>query len=167
MKKSTICFLFIVFILFSVGMLLNNLQKIENLTNEIDSLQTENKMLKEVVDQYDSKKVVLTAYNSLKNQTDDTPFITASGSRTSVQTLALTQDLVSQYIQDNLPDTGISFGDTVHIIMVKTFIVEDIKHNRYLQGGDIWTENYADAMKFGIQNGYLIYKRKENQNEQN
>ena len=134
----------------------------KEMQSTIDSLQSANEVLKTVVDQYEAKKVVLTAYNSLKNQTDDTPFITASGSRTSFKTLALTQDLVTNYLSDDdsLID-GISFGDTVHIVIVKSFIVEDVKNKRYLQGGDIWTKNYADAMKFGVRDGYLIYKKKE------
>lgn len=102
--------------------------------------------------------LILTAYNSHKNQTDDDPHITASGSKTSYQTLGLSRDFISRY---NHPDCkGLNYGDTVTIVITKKIIVEDTMNPRYVDRGDAWSDSHKEARIFGIQKGLLI-KRKD------
>lgn len=129
------------------------LHNYKNILNQRDELLE--KYLQLV--QHDSKKIVLTAYNSYKWQTDDTPHITASGAKTSYQTLALSRDLIKAYNEHGIAN----YGDTVRIVLIKDFIVEDTMNKRYMNYGDIWTHVYEDAIKFGKQGAYIVFKRKD------
>ena len=82
--------------------------------------------------------VVATAYNSLPWQTDDTPFITASGTHTRHGVIAA--NFLSIGTRVRLPDV---YGDTI-------FVVEDRMNQKYYRGRvDIWMEEYHDAKVFG------------------
>lgn len=84
-----------------------------------------------------SLKVVVTAYNSEPGQTDSTPFITASGTRTRDGVVAANFLPIGAIVR--FPDI---YGD-------KEFIVEDRMNARYYYRADIWMEHKADAIKFG------------------
>ena len=84
-------------------------------------------------------KIVVTAYNSLEDQTDSTPFITAFGTRTRDGIVAT--NFLSRNTRVRFPEI---YGD-------KTFIVEDRMHERYYYHLDIWMEKRDDALKFGSQ----------------
>ena len=84
--------------------------------------------------------VPATAYNSLPWQTDDTPFITASGTTTRHGVIAANFLPIGTRIK--IPEV---YGDQV-------FIVEDRMNARYWHKIDIWMESYEDAINFGIQN---------------
>jgi len=88
--------------------------------------------------------VTLTAYSSTPEQTDTTPFITASGA-------AVGDGVIAANFLD--------FGTEVmfpEIFGEKIFVVKDRLHrrkNKSLQHPhwlDIWMENTADAKKFGL-----------------
>jgi len=81
--------------------------------------------------------ISVTAYNSLPGQTDDTPFITASGTRTRDGVLAANFLPIGTVVR--FPE---QFGD-------KEFILEDRMNARYYYKADIWMENYEDAKNFG------------------
>ncbi len=81
--------------------------------------------------------VMVTAYNSLPEQTDDTPFITASGTRTRDGVVAANFLPIGTVVR--FPEV---FGD-------KEFVVEDRMNARYYYNMDIWMESYADARAFG------------------
>lgn len=82
--------------------------------------------------------VVATAYNSLPGQTDSTPDITASGTRTRHGVVAANFLRIGTNVR--FPDL---YGNTI-------FIVEDRMNARYGLGRvDIWMENYSDAKIFG------------------
>lgn len=98
--------------------------------------------------------LILTAYNSHRNQTDEQPHITASGSKTSYQTLALSQDFIRNY---NRPGCkGLNYGDTVTVVISKKIIIEDTMNSRYSDRGDIWVDDLKEAKQFGKQEGLLI-----------
>lgn len=79
---------------------------------------------------------LVTMYNSLPEQTDDTPFITASGQRTRVGIVA---------------NNCLPFGSRV-IIQDKTYEVQDRMNSRYdCNHYDLFSESYAEARKFGAQ----------------
>lgn len=84
--------------------------------------------------------VPATAYNSLPGQTDDTPFITASGTTTRHGVLAANFLPIGTRVK--IPEL---YGDQV-------FIVEDRMNARYWYKVDIWMESYEDAINFGVQN---------------
>lgn len=89
-------------------------------------------------------KVVITAYSSTTWQTDDTPFITASGS----------------YVEDGIVANNLlPFGTRIRIPEIygdKIFIVEDRMNSR--KGNyhvDIWFEDLAQAKNFGAKTTYI------------
>jgi 3D (Asp-Asp-Asp) domain-containing protein len=81
--------------------------------------------------------VLTTAYSSTVDQTDDSPFITASGTHVHNGTLACnflrfgTRVRIPQY-----------YGD-------KVFIVEDRMAKRFSHKMDIWMETREEAIQFG------------------
>lgn len=83
------------------------------------------------------KVVTASAYNSLPEQTDSTPFITASG--THVRRGVVAANFLPIGTQITIPDY---YGDEV-------FVVEDRMNARYQNNVDIWMEDYADAKQFG------------------
>ena len=92
-------------------------------------------------------KVVVTAYNSLPGQTDNTPCITANGF-----------DLCRQYAEAGFGNTiaanGIPMGTQVRFPELfgdKVFVVRDRMNARYGYGRvDVWLPELADAKAFGV-----------------
>lgn len=82
--------------------------------------------------------VTSTAYNSLPNQTDSTPFITASG--THVRHGVVAANFLPIGTRIKIPEI---YGDQV-------FIVEDRMNPRYYKRVDVWMENYSDAIDYGV-----------------
>jgi 3D (Asp-Asp-Asp) domain-containing protein len=81
--------------------------------------------------------VVVTAYSSTTWQTDDTPFITASG--TTVREGVVAANFLPIGTKIKLPDL---YGD-------KIFVVEDRMHLRQKYVVDIWFPSYWEALNFG------------------
>lgn len=88
-----------------------------------------------------------TGYNSLGGQTDSTPHITATGTRTRPGVIALSRDLLKVFpygtrvtIQDL--SGGYNFAGQV-------FIVEDTMAARKRNSVDIWMPSYSQAIRFG------------------
>lgn len=83
-------------------------------------------------------KMMVTAYSSTPEQTDDTPFITASG----------------KHVADGIiANNGLPFGTKVRIPSLygnKVFVVEDRMHKRMGEvHADIWFPEYQQAKNFG------------------
>jgi 3D (Asp-Asp-Asp) domain-containing protein len=87
---------------------------------------------------YTVMQVEATAYNSVPGQTDDTPFITASGTHVRPGVLAANFLPIGTHV--TIPDI---YGDQV-------FIVEDRMNPRYDKRVDIWMESLTDARQFGV-----------------
>ena len=81
--------------------------------------------------------VVVTAYSSTTWQTDDSPFITASG--TTVREGVVAANFLPIGTKIKLPDL---YGD-------KIFIVEDRMNPRQKYVIDIWFPSYSEALNFG------------------
>lgn len=83
-------------------------------------------------------KMVITAYSSTPDQTDDTPFITASG-----------KEVVDGIVANNM----LPFGTKIRIPALygdKIFTVEDRMHKRKgIYHADIWFPEYQQAKQFG------------------
>jgi len=84
-------------------------------------------------------KVIVTAYSSTPEQTDDTPFITASG-----------KEVADGIIANNM----LPFGTKVRIPKLygdKIFVVEDRMNRRKSDYHiDIWFPTYTQAKNFGV-----------------
>ncbi|MBD3208177.1 MAG: hypothetical protein GF370_01845 [Candidatus Nealsonbacteria bacterium] len=88
--------------------------------------------------------VVVTAYSSTPSQTDDTPFVTASGS--GVKDGVVANNLLPFGTQIRIPEV---FGD-------KVFVVEDRMNWRkgyYMV--DVWLPEYNQALAFGAQQTHI------------
>ena len=96
------------------------------------------KLNKESYEVIKKVKMVITAYSSTPDQTDDTPFITASG-----------KTVADGIIANNL----LPFGTKVRIPQLygdKVFVVEDRMHTRMGNyHADIWMPEYIQAKNFG------------------
>lgn len=83
-------------------------------------------------------RVWVTAYTSDPDETDDTPFITASNSE----------------VRDGIVATNfLPFGTQIKIPAFfgdKVFTVEDRMHKRKTNFLDVWMPNKQDAVEFGI-----------------
>ena len=89
-------------------------------------------------------KVMATAYSSTVEQTDSTPFITASGS--TVRDGIIANNLLPFGTEIRIPEL---YGD-------KVFVVEDRMHSR--KGNyhvDIWFPEYDQAKEFGAKTIYI------------
>ncbi len=87
---------------------------------------------------------VLTAYSSTPDQTDDTPFITASGTR--VREGVIASNFLAFGTKVQIPEI---FGDRV-------FTVEDRMAKKHSDKIDIWFPERHLAKKFGIQEANVI-----------
>jgi len=89
-------------------------------------------------------KVVVTAYSSTVYQTDDTPFITASG----------------KLVEDGIVANNMfPFGTVIKIPEIygdKIFVVEDRMNSRKgYYHIDVWFEDYDQAKEFGSKTTYI------------
>ena len=108
-----------------------------------DSLMAQNRSIINAINKsaLKSKKmeVWLTAYSSLPEQTDDTPFITATGN----------------YVRDGIVAANfLPFGTKIKMPELfgdKIFVVEDRMHSRFQNSVDIWFADNKKAKKFGKQ----------------
>ena len=82
--------------------------------------------------------VPVTAYSSTPDQTDSTPFITASGSH--VRDGVIAANFLPIGTRVKIPEI---YGD-------KVFIVEDRMNARYHYRADIWMETREEAVRWGI-----------------
>lgn len=84
-------------------------------------------------------KAVITAYSSREEETDETPFITAAG--TKVRPGVVAANWLPLGAKIRIPEL---FGDEV-------FIVEDRMHNRMNGKVDVWFSTTDEALRFGSQ----------------
>lgn len=89
-------------------------------------------------------KVLVTGYSSTTWQTDDSPFITASG----------------KYVEDGIiANNMLPFGTQVRIPELygdKIFVVEDRMNSRKSHYHvDVWFEDYHQAKDFGVKTTYI------------
>jgi len=86
---------------------------------------------------YRTYTVQVSGYNSEVAQTDDNPFITASGT----------------HVRDGVVASNMfPFGTILKIPSLygdKIFVVEDRMNSRYTRNVDIWFASHADALKLG------------------
>lgn len=100
-----------------------------------------------------SLNVMVTSYNSLSGQTDSTPNLTATGTRTRYGIVAASRDLVRTY----------GYGARVKIVRWNkvrgcnpnivpkgmVFVVEDTMNRRFTRKIDIWLPRRSQSINFG------------------
>ena len=90
------------------------------------------------------RTVWVTAYSSTPEETDDTPFVTAS--MTEVRDGIIAANFLPFGTRVIIPDL---FGD-------KVFTVEDRMHRRKTNFVDIWMPTKQDALEFGINRAEVV-----------
>lgn len=90
-----------------------------------------------------------TAYNSLAAQTDSTPFITATGTRTRPGVVALSRDMLRSFPYGTRITIEDLSGRYNNLLRGRTFIVEDTMAARKTGSLDIWMGSRRDALNFG------------------
>lgn len=90
-------------------------------------------------------QVTVTGYSSTPDQTDATPFLTASNTRTRRGVIALSRDLLREYT----PGAPFAFGDLVELEGVGIFRVEDTMARRFRRRADIWFSSRTAAIRWG------------------
>lgn len=90
-----------------------------------------------------------TAYNSVPGQTDSTPFITATGTRTRPGVVALSRDMLRQFPYGTKVTIEDLSGRYSSQFRGRVFIVEDTMAARKTNSLDIWMSSRGDAMRFG------------------
>jgi len=88
--------------------------------------------------------VDITAYSSTPDQTDDTPFITASGAHVADGIVAA--NFLPLHTRVKIPEL---YGE-------KVFVVEDRMNRRYTNRMDIWMETREAAQKFGLKRAEIV-----------
>ncbi len=89
-------------------------------------------------------KVYITAYSSRPEETDDTPFITASGKK--VRSGIVASNFLPLGTVIKIPEL---FGD-------RTFVVEDRMNPRFKDRIDIWFPSHWEAKKFGVKKAEIL-----------
>ncbi|GGO18619.1 3D domain-containing protein [Deinococcus humi] len=90
-----------------------------------------------------------TAYNSLAGQTDSTPFITATGTRTRPGVVALSRDMLRSFPYGTRITIEDLSGRYNNLLRGRTFIVEDTMAARKTGSLDIWMSTRSQAINFG------------------
>lgn len=94
-----------------------------------------------------------TAYNSFAGQTDSTPNITATGSRTRFGVVALSRDMLRKIpygskVKIELLGAGASYYN--RMLSQTVFFVEDTMHPRKYGQVDIWMRTMSEARAWGV-----------------
>ena len=118
----------------------------------IGNLQATNANLVQMLNVFTGgKRVLVTAYNALPNQTDDTPTITASNETVQVGGLALSRDFLKVFDRKN----SVAYGDTV--LLITPMRTNDTMNERYAGRADVFMWDYSDAVAFGVKEGLVYY----------
>lgn len=88
-------------------------------------------------------EVIITGYSSTPWETDEDPYITASG----------------KYVHEGIVAANfLPFGTKIIIPELygnKIFVVEDRMHHRYWYNIDIWFPSHEEALEFGAKKSYI------------
>ena len=109
-----------------------------------------------------------TAYNSHANQTDRTPFITATGARTRFGVIALSRDMLRSVPYGSLVriedlgswSSGRGRGLYNRMLSKVLFQVEDTMHPRKMRTVDVWFYSRSQALQWGARQVKLTIVRR-------
>jgi len=120
--------------------------KVLYLKNRVSSLEQEVMSLKAT----ESKIVrfcTVTAYSPTRTECDNTPFLTASGTKPRVGTVAVSQDLF--YL-------GWVFGSKIYIEGLGIYKINDLMHPRWKNRIDVFLKNKRLARRFGRKEAKVV-----------
>ncbi len=112
----------------------------------------------------------VTSYRSVKSQTDDSPYRTSTGEKTSPDGVAVSQDLLCKdclrlHKRCACPvDVRLHYGDWVFIEGVGFKRLNDVMNKRHKQRMDVWVSTLAEEKAFHKKFGKVklrVYKVKE------
>jgi len=112
------------------------------LSEGFNSITLSKKEVEEI--RLNTRKVTMTAYSSTPDQTDDSPFIAASGKH--VYDGMIAANFLPFGTQVIIPEL---FGD-------KVFTVDDRMNRRYQERVDVWFPDRQSALRFGIREAEII-----------
>jgi 3D (Asp-Asp-Asp) domain-containing protein len=84
--------------------------------------------------------LTITAYRSVPEQTDDSPFITSIGERVCKDGVAVSQDL--------LKSKKVKYGDWIYIEGVGLKRINDTMHSRHKNHIDVWLPTLGAEKRF-------------------
>lgn len=100
-----------------------------------------------------------TAYTSSARETDNTPFITATGARTRMGIVAVSRDMLRELpygskvmLEDLGTPSGKGKGRFNYLFKDRVFVVEDTMHPRKREQLDVWLPDRSTAIRFGVRN---------------
>ncbi|MFN8548013.1 MAG: hypothetical protein U0527_08640 [Candidatus Eisenbacteria bacterium] len=96
-------------------------------------------------------RVAVTAYTSAEAQTDDSPTITASNTRVSERTVAVSRDLLRTFT----PGAPFNYGDKILIPGVGIYRIEDTMNGRWRRKIDLWFASKDEARRWGVRTAYI------------
>lgn len=96
--------------------------------------------------------ITVTSYTSLERLTDSTPNITATGKECSLETIALSRELISRYHASAPYD----YGDEVFILL-GPYNIEDTTNKRFNRRADIWLSSLDESLVFGLHKNATIF----------
>lgn len=99
----------------------------------------------------DGIAVTVTAYSSEPKQTDENPFITATGRHVKPGIIALSRDLLESFT----PGAPFRYGDRVWLDGIGEFVIDDTMNHRWTRRADIWFTSTEHAWKFGRRRAQL------------
>ena len=89
----------------------------------------------------------VTSYRSLPEQTDSSPFITATGDHVHRDGVALSRNLLKRW------GGPVDYGDVVYVEGYGLKVVNDCMHRRHKNHVDMWVETYEDEKAVGWRKG--------------
>ncbi|WP_293912203.1 hypothetical protein [Deinococcus sp.] len=92
-----------------------------------------------------SRSVRATAYSSDVGQTDSSPSVTATGSRTRPGVIALSRDLLRTFPYGS----RVTLQDSAGLLNGRVFVVEDTMNARLRNTIDIWMGSRSQAYQWG------------------
>lgn len=151
---TTTLFLLVVSLMmfaYGVGSYQSKSERYETAQNIQDSLITVSRRLADAQKLFPKtlNEVTFTSYNPVKEQTNEDPFITASGDSVDEWTLAVSRDMLKKHH----PDGIYAYNDTVYAII--PLIVRDTMNKRYEKRADILSFSMEISKLFGKRKGYL------------
>jgi len=101
--------------------------------------------------------MTITSYRSVPNQTDNTPFITASNKRVHQAGVALSRELLHRW------GGPAKYGDVVYIEGYGFKVVNDCMNRRHKKRVDMWVKTHEEEKAVGVIRGNVWLIKKESQ----
>lgn len=96
------------------------------------------------------KNIRLTAYRSVQNQTDSSPFHTSIGHRTHPYGCAISRDLIGSVL---------NYGDIIYIPGFGFRVVNDVMGPKATKSIDLWVASKSDEARVGVRKVTVIILR--------